>query len=78
MKKRILFYLILVLIGFKSFGQTTLLTEGWNGAGPSGWGIGLISGYVEFYDMTTGQFPTIPPIEGARLLEFESHTSIIS
>lgn len=62
-------------MGFKSFGQTTLLTEGWNGTMPWGWGIGLMGGNVEIYDMTTGQFPIVAPFEGARLLEFESHTA---
>lgn len=61
------------------FGQTTLLTEGWESATnnsnvpPTGWGIDLL-GYTNItYYMSAGTYPAVAPFEGSRLVDFESY-----
>lgn len=76
MKTMILFISALILANL-SFGQT-LLTEGWESAAnnsnvpPAGWGIDLISGPDITYYTAMGQFPTVAPFEGSRLVDFYS------
>jgi hypothetical protein len=82
MKKRILFYLFLVLIAVKSFGQTVLFTEGWENTTdnsnmpPPGWGIGLMGYFIDAYYMSSGTYPTVSPFEGSRLVDFKSHSTV--
>jgi hypothetical protein len=70
-------------MGITSFGQTVLLTEGWENTSPYtdipplGWTIELLGNFIITYYTTTGTYPTVLPVEGSRLLDFKSHTNVV-
>src|ERR1035438_6339059 len=80
MKKLLLFCASLFLTGVTLFAQTTLLTEGWESTTdgtntpPTGWGLDIVSNANITYYKSVGTYPTINPIEGTRLVDFESYS----
>jgi len=78
MKKLLLLIVSLLFTGITVFGQTTLLTEGWESttAGsqvpPAGWAIDLLVGSNYIYFQSAGTFPTCSPYEGTKMLQFNS------
>src|ERR1039457_2605712 len=80
MKKFLLFCASLFLTGATLFGQTTLLTEGWESTtdgtnvAPTGWTVDLVSGTNITYYKSVGTYPAVNPIEGTRVVDFESYS----
>ena len=78
MKKILLFLAYLLLTGITMFGQTTLLTEGWeattdgSNTPPSGWALDVVGGSNITYYLSAGTHPAVAPFEGTRLVDFES------